>query len=622
MAADERLTIAGPGIELNGDDWQLEAFDRERPTMRTRWLTREGGGALPVERDRDLITWTARLRAVETEDMDEALERITALEDALEVSPFILEWQPAESDIVSEITVHEAVIVDLPIVRTGDDSGWFLAEPVIAVEFKCDPWLVSQDTVTATGDLDEAATDPYGEIPANGATVLSLTNKSGVPYRRVEIAEDFSSGQLVFDEPANEGSTLTGVVGVEWVNAFEIGVSDLHGRYRVNCELALDDGQVAELQYRFEFTGAGLPQFSRIGRLSGIAGIDSPGVFNIRVAGILRLQVRAATGTLTLTDSPVITRLALIPETAQVLRSRTGRVATSIIGADPLAGSGALHGHTALAGGDWSTSGATGDFLLAVDHVGRQYAAADTGNFFDLANGRLARLATPADVRDVHVSADFFVRGYGGNVATHRLAGLVARYSASTDRLVAGLRMTYNAGVPMASAFISTSSFAEHQVLLSSAFTSSLIAGRWVNLELVVIGSTATLFVDGTVIATYTHSRLGIAGAVATGKTGFYSYLSGPDPYWLVKNWRSSSAAGNVVHPVWPNNESIVVYPDRDATNVDGPILAYSGKKLRPGSTGSRLIVLASETDEPALAGPVDADWSLTSRARSLTVPR
>lgn len=615
----EPLSLTGPfgSLDLHDSDpFYVTDLHVSLPELKGDWVgALDGDGSVPAEDEVRYQNRTVTVRVrVRRDEPDEVLDAIGELEDAVRQATGLV-WT-ARGEVEGSLRVLRGRVSDREV---SVDSGWF-AYPEVGVELVCAPFFVSATAETDSGSFDPSGVDQVSGVSPNGQTVLTLDNGSGVDYQRVEIGEDRSSGQLVFDPPVNEGASLTGTVGSDWVNAFEFSVSDLDGRYTVNSRVVLDDGQDVNLDYRWEFTGVGFPQVSRVGVMSGDPVTGSLGSFNVRGGGVLRLQVRSRFGTVDLTGSPDVLAVALRPADALVVGSRTGRVAGSVVGADLLAGgTGVLHGRTAEAGGDWSTSGASGDWLQAVDHVGRgAVTPADSGDPFDLSHGRLALLADPAPVRDSHVAADVFVRS--GGSAQLRMVGLVARYSGSTDRVLAGVRVSKSGGVASAWAFISTGSFAERLVQIPDWAATHYASGQWVRMELSVIGSTATLVLDGRLSLSFTHSRLGVSGAVADGVAGFYSFLSAADPYFLVRNWRWSEAAGSVVFPVWPDGESLFVYPDRNPANVQGPVVNVSGSRPRPGS--GRLVCLVSESGEPALSGPVDADWSVSAFPRSLSVPR
>ncbi len=187
MAELEALSLGG--YNLNDQvTWSAEGeLQIAPPSKRLQRISSPDADAdlLAEAATYELRQVTIRLRYVAAAgDMDDALTAINTLQGYLQQAEELddgsaLVWTPANSTFTGTMYVQTGEITGLPVTWSGDDTGWFLANPVITLRLDCFPFIEGAEylaasmssTSTRIGTL--VADDVPGTIPAKGRLVIT-----------------------------------------------------------------------------------------------------------------------------------------------------------------------------------------------------------------------------------------------------------------------------------------------------------------------------------------------------------------------------------------------------------------------------------------------------------------
>lgn len=185
LATRERFDVNGLATN-DGVRFELEELQAPPPKKRPRWIGHpDSDGEVLVEESRwENRQFRAKIRVVQQETMDEALDRIGELVDALqgcertEGGAETL-WSPAGSSRTLVFYALSAEIEEMPITPTGELAGWFIEAPVVTITVTAKPfgYAAAEESTTAvtqalpqvTADIDDVG----GDVAAEGRLVIT-----------------------------------------------------------------------------------------------------------------------------------------------------------------------------------------------------------------------------------------------------------------------------------------------------------------------------------------------------------------------------------------------------------------------------------------------------------------
>ncbi len=568
MATQEGFILDGLDLNTATGALMLEDLTIGLPGKRIDWMTSPDtdgairtrpGGSLRENRE---IAF--RLRVQNQASMDLALAQLTTVSEKLEEAEtrgedgIPLVWTPADSTKSMTYYVLSGMVGDLPITVVGDTAGWFYAMPTVNVVLTCKPHGYGPEVATAT----VTATTPVvtilvpnvpGDAPAEGR--LIVTDNAAKARRHVE----WGLQQRYYDAATallidSDQMIMTGYAGANTTSAVggynpdgiggSIVTAVLYPQLQAVCGLGdLTHIGVFRLKARV-YNATTSPCFYRLAWRQG----DGPMQFNAWAQPIVDnrwceidlglLSVKETTlGTqrwtgqieayCTVAGQTVrIDWAAMIPVGEGYGKARADYVHVPgvLTGSDNFTGittGVVLNARVAPLGGSWVTAGAATDYTGGVETITRS-TVSDTAP-------RLAVIGATNIVNTevgVRLQSTLLGRTSGGNTAIGAYLGVVARYTGTTNYVVAQLDPE-----PIDSLYLRIITVvAGASTTIAINTDTNLDNNVWYALRLIVYstgGCVAQLLdVNGNVLrqAVGNSTALATGGALASGKPGIYDY--------------------------------------------------------------------------------------------------
>lgn len=630
MAIFEVLVL--DGLSFSGDPagtFVLEELAIPAPQARYEWIgtaDSEGQALLrgPQHENREI---TCRIRVPRQASMNLALDQIGAVRDKFakaERTPggIAMTWTPADSTRSVTFDVIAGQIENMPIGWGGQDSGWFLRTPVLALKMTAKPYWRGAEVLTATA----SSSTPFvaleipnvpGDVPALGR--LIGTDTATQSRRHVEWGLESpdtyaAATSLLVD---SDDMVVAGFAGTQATTA---------GAFDPN---AVGTNSVSSGLRAAPTAVAGLGNLSHVGgfRVKARVQVSAIGSGDASDARV-RLGWKAADGPLSLNDwarprsgvgqwSEVDLGTILIPRAVTGTHRWTGRIeamhpssATLIVdylilvpvtsgygvaratpnaqvGAiaasddfDGLASGTALNARVAPQGGTWATSGSAIDFIGTGGAPFVNVAVSRASN----TDAGARRAVLTGSLTDVQVSASTYVTA---KTSGGQQQGVIARHVNATNYLTAVVE-------PAGDGFALDMVVAGATTRLG--FASILISNNsWYTVDLVAYASGqvgALLYAgvgkNGAPIAGIFRQRseLATAGALAAGVVGLIDFA----PSALAQIRYHDKLAASI-----PAAEEIALYSGRSIQFRDDSAIRFDSTGVyvgRPNSyRGSRFLV-------------------------------
>lgn len=696
MAIYEILVL--DGLTLTGDPngtLVVESLGVDPPKQRQQWIsTADSEGSVlvgqPQHENREILL---RVRVAQQASMNAALDQVGALVEKLRKASarpdgIEMTWSPADSTRTVTFDVQAGEIEGMPVTWSGDDFGWFQRRPVLVVKLTCEPYMRHAEVTISTASssspvvTQELANIP-GDIPALGR--LIVTDTATQNRRHVEWGYEgpltynastsllIDSDSLVTSGYAGTGGTATGAydpngTGNSIIRAWApyyatvavcgTGNQSHVGTFRVKARVALDDGTgnlgaispnyASKLKARLAWQVGGGP-FST----NGWAPVRWPSTFEevdlgtITIPKVLTgtqqwLGRIEATGGLYL----AVDYIVLIPQErygkARSVYNYNPGVLGGADGLGDMVGS-PLNGVTADLGGNWSTSGATTDFVgvqygqphpLASDlsitggainafAAVRSTAVAETGPRFGILG------STSYTNVEVTCNVGVDVNTGGNQTWQGKYSYVIARWTNSSN--YAFLRYRHDSLALELGHVIGGV-----QTIVKSSYARLNPTGGWGKLRLLIYatgrafgiyerGGTALTTLDAGVV-----SAFATGGTIASGTAGIADQSTdtvGSVPRAYINFSASALPAEDLV--VYSGRNMQVRYDDTIRQDSSGTYAgrppSYRGGRflLEPGT--GRVLVKANRQDVDTGPAPNVTDATqiqVAYQARSLVVPR